>query len=157
MTRFVDATSSFADLYGRGCCRQRVGRKRSLSIGFGHPVPHFKDLAKDPYYGEWEIGTYSACWRIIRAGCVLCGSADVVDSIDELDDKLQGVTLGAVRAIDELTKFDIRVTLDNGVYIDFFCASSDDDEWFHVFGPDNIVVKVSSDGWKIGKSNQPWP
>jgi hypothetical protein len=126
-------------------------------VGFGKRVPHSKPKTADPFYGEWEIGTYSSAWRIIRAGRVVCGSSDVVDSIDELDERLQAIKLGAVVAVEALSQFDIRVKLDDEVFIDFICASEGDDEMFHIFGPERLYVQYTCpDVWKVGKSNAPW-
>jgi hypothetical protein len=126
-------------------------------VGFGEKVPHSKPKTADTFYGEWELGTYSAAWRVIREGRVVCGSLDVVDSIDELDERLQAIRLGAVIAVEEQSQFEIRVKLDDGVFIDFICASAEDDEMFHIFGPESLYVEYTCPGgWKVGKSNTPW-
>jgi hypothetical protein len=144
-------------LIGKYCCRQRIGRGRSLSLGFGGKLPHSKPKTSDPFYGEWELGTYSAAWRIIREGRVVCGSLDAVDSIDELDERLQAIKLGKVLTIEVFSQFDLRVILDEDVCIDFICAAEDDDEMFHIFGPESLYIEYTcSDGWKVGKSNAPW-
>jgi hypothetical protein len=149
--------SAFAALIGERCCRQRVGRGRSLSLGFGSRVVHSRPKAEDSFYGEWELGTYSAAWRIVCDERVICGSSDLVDSADELDERLQAVKLGAIVAIEWLSLFDIRLRLDRGTFIDFIWASTEDDEMFHIFGPESLYVEYTcSDGWKVGKSNTPW-
>lgn len=56
--------NAFGELIGKTCCRKRVGRSRSLSVGFGKKISHSKPDMADTYYGEWEIGTYSSPWRI---------------------------------------------------------------------------------------------
>jgi len=126
-------------------------------MGFGEKVAHSKPKTEDPFYGEWEVGSYSSAWRIVREGRVVCGSSDVVDSIKDLDERLQAITLGSVMLVETLSLLDIRVKLDNGVFIDFICASKEDDEMFHIFGPENLYVEYACpDGWRIGKSNVPW-
>lgn len=126
-------------------------------MGFGKKIPHSKSKTTDTFYGEWEIGTYSAAWRIIHKGHVVCGSSDVVDSIDELDTRLQAIQLGTVLTVEVISQFDIRINLDNGVCIDFICASAEDDEIFHIFGPENIYIEyMCPSRWKVGKSNVPW-
>jgi len=155
----IDASvqGAFAGLIGKRCCRQRVGRGLSLSVGFGEKVPQSESKAADPFYGEWEFGTYSSAWRVIQEGRVVCGSSDVVDSIEELDERLQAIKLGAVLAIETLSQLDIRIKLDGEIYIDFICASAEDDEMFHIFGPESLYVEYTCrDGWKVGKSNAPW-
>jgi len=120
-------------------------------------LPHAKPKAVDTFYGERELGTYSSAWRVIREGQVVCGSSDVVDSIDELDERLQAIDLGAVLAIEMLSQFDIRVALERDVRIDFMSASAEDDELFHIFGPDNLYVEYTCPrGWRVGQSNAPW-
>jgi hypothetical protein len=55
-----------------------------------------------------------------------------------------------------LSKFDIRLTLEDGMCIDFMCASSDDENMFHIFGPNHLFVGYKCiDGWNVGKSNEP--
>ena len=145
-------------LVGKPACRQRVGRGRSLSIGFGERVPHQKKSLPDSFYGEWELGTYTAAWRILQFGAVICGSADVVDSIEELDRKLQGIKIGAILTMDLLSSHDVRFCLDNAMTIDFMCASSEEDETVHLFGPNNLYLEfIAPDNWKLGASNLPWP
>jgi hypothetical protein len=149
--------ASFAGLIGCKCCRQRVGQGGSLSLGFGDKIPHSKRKTVDPFYGEWEIGTYSSAWRIIQHGQILCGSLDAEDSIEKLDGFLQTIKLGAVVAVEAISEFDIRIILNGGVHIDFMRASNDDDEMFHIFGPKSIYVEYKSlGGWKVGRSDTPW-
>ena len=46
-------------MFGLACCRLRVGRFRSLSIGFGAERPHGKTDTQDSFYGEWEITLFA--------------------------------------------------------------------------------------------------
>lgn len=147
----------FFPLLGKNCCRQRVGRGRSLSIGFGERVPQMTRKTIDGFYGEWEVGTYSSAWRIVLDGKIVLGSLDVTDSVDELDQRLQNIKLGSVTAIKVLSQFDIRLEFDGDAHIDFIYASTEDDEIFHIFGPENIYLEyTSSRGWKVGRSNVSW-
>jgi hypothetical protein len=146
--------SAIADLIGKTCCRQRVGRMRSLSIGFGDKIPHGKSRLADDFYGEWEIGTYSAAWRVVHKETILCGSQDIVDSLSELDERLSKIVFGRIKEISSISKFDIRVYFDGETCLDFLGAASEEDELFHIFCPGNLYVEYSiSGGWKIGKSN----
>jgi len=157
MTINVTIRNVFSGLIGKRCCRQRVGGGRSLSIGFGGKIPHSKSKTVDSFYGEWEIGTYSSAWRIICNDQILCGSMNVVDTTDELDEALQRITLGVVVDIVALSRFDIRIKLDCGIFIDFIGASTDDDEMFHILGPDSLYVEYKIlEGWVVGKSSTPW-
>lgn len=147
----------FSELKGKQCCRKRVGAGRSLSIGFGKKIPNLNSKTADSFYGEWEIGTYSSSWRIVANGEIICGSMNVVDSIDELDQQIQALLLGSIVNIENMSPFDIRVSLDQGIFIDFMCADDEGDEMFHVFGPEFFYIEYKyADGWKIGKSNVPW-
>lgn len=146
-----------SELKGKKCCRKRVGSGRSLSIGFGEKLPNSNSKAVDSFYGEWEIGTYSSSWRIVANGEIICGSMNVVDSIDELDQQIQTLLLGSIVDIETISPFDIRVILDQSVFIDFMCAAADDDEIFHIFGPESLYIEYKyADGWRIGKSNVAW-
>lgn len=141
--------SAIDGLVGQECCRQRIGRGRSLAIGFGNKVKHGKPRLVDDFYGEWEIGSYMAAWRIIQADELLCGSNDVVQSLDELDKRLSKIRLGKVAEIVWFSKFDIRVQLEEQIRIEFLWVSSEDDEMFHIFCPNNLYVKYSiRDGWE---------
>jgi hypothetical protein len=153
----ADIRSTFRDLIGKRCCRQQVGDWRSLSIGFGVKVPHVKPWKSvDSFYGEWEIGTYSAAWRIVHNGQVLCGSKDVVDSIDELDEKLQHEQLGRVVDIENVSSLDVRVTLDEGMFIDFLRASTEEDPIFHIFMPNDLFLEYTNvGGWRVRRSDVP--
>lgn len=152
-----DYSSHFASLIGKRCCRQRVGRWRSLSVGFGEKVPHSKKTKADTFYGEWELGSYSSAWRIVREGRVICGSSDVVNSTEELDDMLQAIALGCVVDVLSPSPLDIRVQLESEVFIDFLCTSSDNDEMFHIFGPESLYLEYRwPNGWALGKSDTPW-
>jgi len=140
---------------GLPCSRKEVGRSRSLSLGFGGEVRSSVKL-NDKLYREWEIGTYRSAWRVVCGGTVLCGSQDVVDSIDELDAALQKIELGrfvSLRMIDDL---DIRIEFDNGKAVDFLSTMSDEDEVLHIFCPDRRVVEFSvRGGWKTGPTDRP--
>ena len=150
MTELASVHGAFSELVGKPCCRQRVGEWRSLSIGFGEKVPHGSSKKIDPFYGEWEIGTYSSAWRIVRDGQILCASKDLVDSTEELDEKLQRIPLGTIVGVQALHQFDISVKLTDGVSIEFICVSTDDDEMFHIFGPNRLYVEYKyAKGWNI--------
>lgn len=149
--------NTIKNMLGKGCCRKRVGRMNSLSLGFGEKIFHGKNNLPDSYYGEWEIGTYIASWRIMHAGKIICGSNDEVDSFCELHEKLEKIAIGRITNIFLITEYDIRVEFENEICVDVMPASSEDDEYFHVFCPANLYVERSIvGGWKIGKSNEPW-
>jgi len=154
----MDATVQevIKDMVGKPCCRQQVGRGRSLSLGFGEKIRRATAIS-DGVYGEWEIGTYYGSWRVIHDGKILCGSRDAADSIEDLNVALSRIRFGRFANLRQLTDWDVRVELDNGVMIDFLAEVSDDDEVFHIFCPENRCVQFSIvGGWKTGPSNMPW-
>ncbi len=148
--------AAFDGILGKTCCRQRAGEYRSLSLGFGDKIPHLKKKSVDSFNGEWELGTYTSAWRIIRNEEILCGSMNPVDSNAELEQQVSAIQIGAVVSIEMLSKLDIRIILDDDMFIDFMCASSHDENMFHVFGPNHLFVSYRCiSGWSIGKSNEP--
>lgn len=150
--------AAFAGIFGKRCCRQRAGEYKSLSLGFGEKVLHLRKKSGDSFKGEWEVGTYSAAWRIVKSGAILCGGMNPVDSNEELEQQVETVELGAVISIEMLSKFDIRITLDDGTFVEFMCASNDDENMFHIFGPGHLFLGYKpTDGWRLGKSNEPAP
>jgi hypothetical protein len=143
-------------LYKKQCCRQKVGRMRSLSLGFGQKRYHGNLRLNDDFYGEWEIGTYYSAWRVVKNGHILCGSQNVVDSTDELNTALGKIEFGRVDSLHQIGCFDVRLELDNDIAVDFISTISDNDECFHIFCPNNIYIAFSiNEGWKISASNKP--
>ena len=140
----------FLKLIGQPCCRQRVGQFRSISLGFGEKVLHGSQNRADHYYGAWELGSYRSAWRIIRDKVILCGSGDLVDSLEELDEKLQHIEFDSIKQIEQISELDFCIYFYNGISIEFFAVSSDDDEIFHLFCPDGSSLAYSLEGqWKI--------
>ncbi|SRR6266481_446555 len=149
--------SAIVGLIGQACCRQRLGRFRSLTIGFGKKIPHGRPNLADDFYGEWQIGTYYAAWRVIKDGKILCGSRDVVDSLVELEERFRQIQLGRINGIWMVSEFDIRIDLDDGIHIDFLGAAreDEDDEMLHIFCPNGLYVRYSTlDGWKVGDAGR---
>lgn len=148
MIENVELQARLASLTGKRCSAKVVGEYKSLMIGFGDEVS--RPTTRNPLAvrSEWEIATYTAAWRFVHDNEVLCGSMDPVDGNDELDLKVQGLQFGYAVKIEMISRFDIRVVLSGQSYLEFICASSDDDEILHIFGPDNFFAKYSlADGW----------
>jgi hypothetical protein len=144
-------------LIGKDCCRKKIGRDLSLSFGFGDKIYHNDKKLNDTYYGEWEIGSYTSSWRIILNDKIVLGSNDSIESIEEFDLQLKKISFGKILKIELMSKFDIKVSFENSLSVEFICTFEDDDEMFHIFGPNSLHIeyKISS-GWKIGKSDEPW-
>lgn len=144
-------------LLGKLCCRTKVGKSKSLSLGFGEKVYHNKPQLEDTFYGEWEVGTYYCSWRIIKDSRILCASNDQIERLEQLDKAVKQIEIGSLKEIHQVSNFDVRLEFDSGVIIDFLTTISDEDESFHIFCPNNIYVELSWEGkWIIGKSNLPW-
>lgn len=142
-------------ILGKRCCRKRVWSWRSLSLGFGKQVPHGNARLVDEFYGEWEIRTYTSAWRVIRNGIILCGSKDKGDSAQELRQlqrAINQIKLGRVTSIRELSGFDIRVELEDGLAVDFLAATSREEEsCVYIVCPGNVCVTFTVGvGWEIG-------
>lgn len=127
-------------------------------MGFGARIFHGNPGVSTPFYGEWEVGTYYAGWRIVRDGRVLCGSDDVVDSIAEHSARVDEIGLGAVTSIQMLSAFDVRLNLENSCSLDFLGTHGEiDEEVVHIFGPDDLYLEfLPGEGWKIGPAGRDW-
>lgn len=148
--------TAIAGFIGKSCCIQYSGEYRSLTLGFGEKIPNLRAGAIHSFKAEWEVGTYSSAWRIIQNEEILCGSMNPVESNAELEQQVESVHIGTVISIEMLSKFDIRIVLNNNMFIDFMCASVDDENALHIFGPNHLFIAYKwTDGWRIGKSNEP--
>jgi hypothetical protein len=131
-----------------------VGRSRSLSLGFGDEANDAVQK-KGKHYKKWEIGTYRNAWRVVKGGTVLLSSI-YSDDLQELNLRLTTIEPGSFASIRQLTDLDIRAELENGGAVDFLGTNIDDDEYFHIFGPEKSYIEFSSAGWKTGRSDLPW-
>ncbi len=151
-----DVMGFIEQIVGKPCSRKEVGRMRSLSLGFGSEVRSAIKL-NEKVYREWEIGTYRSAWRVIRGGIILCGSQDVVNSIDELNLALGRIDLGRFVSLRQFADLDVRIEFDSGIAVDFLVTTSDEDECFHIFCPGERFVEFSvGGGWKKGRADRPW-
>jgi hypothetical protein len=150
-----DVARIIKKLSGEPCLRKEVGRMKSLSLGFGSEAER-PTKPNNKTYRAWELGTYRSAWRVVQGGIVLCGSQDAADP-DELNIALESIDLDRFASLQQLNDLDIRMDFFNGVAVEFFATMSDDDEYFHVFCPENVYIEVSvRKGWKIGRSDKPW-
>ena len=146
-------------MFGKPCCKQRVSEPRGLRLGFGEKLYHQNQKLIDPYYGEWELGTYYCAWRVVKAGRVLCGSDDSVESASELNAALASIQFGAILKVEQLGGVDICVSFDTKIAVDFFATTSDEtDECIEIIhSPSHTAVEFTvGSGWLIGASNAPW-
>jgi hypothetical protein len=144
-------------MFGKPCCRQRVWRYRSLHLGFGKKIFHGEKNLVDTYYGEWEIGTYYWSWRILKNEKILCGSGDLVKSIDALNAVVEKIDFGRIIGLKQITDLDVRAEFDTGLAVDFLEIRSDEEESFDIFygprgirKPGNMVINFSiGTGWTM--------
>lgn len=140
------------DLVGRPCTLQRVGSDRSLFLGFG-----VIDTERTIPHARIEMGTYDCAWRVCHNGKVICGRNDMVDDVDELQEMLSGVRLGEFQSIGLISEYDVRIQFSTGAMVDVLCTVSGDDEVVHVFFPEHeVLVFQPEQGWRFGRSDQPW-
>jgi hypothetical protein len=138
------------ELKGRRCCCQRVGEHKSLWLGFGEKMNRSKMRVRDPFFGEWQIGTYTAAWRIVRNDQILLGSRSPVDSSADLDAELQKIQFGPVELIEVTSRFCVRVHLEGCVYIDFIAVSNVDSDMFFILKPDRHDMEYRCTvGWNV--------
>jgi hypothetical protein len=127
-----------------------------LLLSFGSLIKYENILIGDTYKGEWEFGTYYCSWRITSDRKVLLGSTDS-DEIDYLNSRLSELDISEVVKIDNISAFDVEVVTKNGLVIQFFNTTSDDDEVFHMSCPENIYIKFSTErAWETGPYDAPW-
>ena len=143
-------------MFGKSCCRQTVGHPRGLRLGFGEKIYHGNAKLNDSYYGEWEIGTYYASWRILRNNKILCASGDLVESLGELEAIVKKCDFGRIVSLNHMTDFDLRAEFDSGLSVDFLATISDDDECFTIiYEPGHMAVQFAvGTGWTLGLSNK---
>lgn len=148
-----------SSIYGKKCCRVAVGDYKSLSFGFGAKIFLNDPRSKYEFYGEWEIGTFCAGWRVIKNNKIILGSRDSSGDghdIHFLDNKINEVKFGELVGITNFSEFDVRVVFSNGITVDFIPAFSRKDHIFHIFCPEHKYIEFKSGLWKIGRSDIPW-
>lgn len=144
--------AELAAIKGAECCRQRVGRGRSLSLGFGERVHHGKSELEDTFYGTWELGSYYPIWRILINDDIVMGHADAFDSISDMNEILSRIKIGRLKNVMMLNHLDISIECEGDIHIEFMPATSDEDDVFHVFLPNNIFVGFQPKrGWLLDK------
>jgi hypothetical protein len=141
-------------LIGKPSCRSEVGEWKTISLGFGEKIYHNNPNLREPYYGEWEAGTYSCAWRIRKGNNILIGSNNT-EKFDELNKKIKTLNFGYLERIEVRSEIDVEIILSNGIVIDIFATISDvDEEYFHIFCPDNLWVGLLPGGkWIVKKSD----
>ncbi len=143
----------FDQIVGQPCTRKEVGSMRSISLGFGEESLEPKRRRRQ--YRRWELGTYSGDWKVVNGAGTLLAKSHSTD-IGELDAKLGALDFGRLASIQQISKSSVRMNLENGFSVDIIGDTTDDDEYFHVFGPESAYVEFSERGWQVGRSDTPW-
>lgn len=143
----------FAQIVGQPCTRKEVGSMRSISLGFGEES--LEPRRRKRHYRRWELGTYIGDWKVANDAGVLLAKSHSTD-VGELDAKLGALHFGRLLSIQQLSKSGVRLNLDNGLAVDIIGDMTDDDEYFHAFGPGSAYVEFSERGWQVGRSDTPW-
>ena len=105
---------------------------------------------------NYEMGSWTAMWRLCKDGRILMASGDGYSELD-YNEKLQILRDERFIEMSMPTPLDVRIRLTGGYALDFLTANSDDDESFHIFTPDGVVIAFSQRfGWQIGHADKPW-
>ncbi|MGH9475361.1 MAG: hypothetical protein ACRD1C_03400 [Terriglobales bacterium] len=151
----ANASLALAAIVGKTCWRKRAGEFGSLSLGFGAKLLEPTSLGPREY-GEWEVGSYNAAWRVTANDDVLCGSEDASLNRDRANEVLASLELGSAISW-EATANAIRLNFDMGRAVEFLRVNSSQEEWFHVFAPGDAYFELSGAGiWAVGPSGVPW-
>ena len=123
--------------------QQEFGRT-NLFLGFGE----INAIVSPRTHKEVELGTFSGEWRILIDNHICLAGRDALDE-EAFNVRLHEIKFGAMKSITMLSAFDVRLTFENGIALDFLCCASDD-EVFHCFLPNNQVIALEpQEGWVI--------
>ena len=111
---------------------------------------------EDACNSSYEMGSWTAPWRLCKEGRILLASGDGHSEVD-YNEKLKSLKAERFIELSMPTQLDVRIRLTDGYVLDFLTANSDDDESFHIFTPDGAVIAFSQRfGWQIGQADKPW-
>ena len=154
MNKILNIPTLLDGMLGKNCCRQRIGEWKSLRLGFGRKIFH-SNKAPDPFYGEWEVGTYSSNWAIYLNNDLLFDSKNEQESNGDLDKKLRELYLGSVSKIELINNdSNVKLSLNNNIDIYYYEVENEiDTELVHFFIPNNIYLEFHPKyGWKMEKA-----
>jgi hypothetical protein len=145
-------------IIGMPCCRVAVGEHKSFSVGFGASVKNTGKLPGPRFYGEYEMGTYSAFWRIEKQKeTIFCKSDDFgqLDVRDSLSNMLSGLTFSHLE-VEARAKLILYLSGDRRLIFDGTSCDRED-EIFHIFLPNSEYLEYSWErGWRVGPAKGPW-
>lgn len=129
----------------------KVGYGSWLKLGFGEKIFFDKTKLKGRYMFEINVSSIHSAWRVFKDAEFICGSDDEIDYCSKLLDKL---TAGKIVDILELSKFDIRITFESGIIIDFFCQSTEGVTLSALDYINRISFEFYHNGWEQSDSNE---
>ena len=136
------------ELLGKKICRISYWRDKCLQIGLGEKSLRKARSKGVSFYGQWEIVTYNASWRIIRDGKILIAS----QSEDLVEKEIVSLPVFELEKIIELTKYDVSFIFSNNFEVDFFNCFTEDDELIDVLKDDRTWWEKDQNGiWNKGK------
>jgi hypothetical protein len=107
------------------CCFIRQGYGSKLRLGLGELVHYKNPQLKGKFHGEWDLISRTFAWRMSLNNKLLCGSDDEVEFID---DALKNLKLGSITDIKRKSISDVSFLFSEGILIEFFCCSLDDNQ-----------------------------
>jgi hypothetical protein len=134
---------------------QLLGSGRSLHLGFGE-IRYRTLNGRRIQRAEWEVGSYSRCWRIHLNDRVVCDS-ESTSSDQEVRNVLASLPWESVQRVAIPNSNLVQFILKNNMTVEFHGDSDQKDELCHIFYPPSMVaVYEPSKGWKFGESDKPW-
>ncbi|AVP98899.1 hypothetical protein C7S18_17700 [Ahniella affigens] len=126
-----------------------MGNELTLSVGFGQLIPSKRPSRVDDPDPEWWLGTYYGTWRIMKGDEILCGSFDAARDRAWLVQRIGSIAPGAFQSLTQASPFDLRLDLSNGIAIDFMWTTSEVEDLFMVFGPNDLYLTFGpQSGWR---------
>lgn len=145
-----------SEIIGQKLCRMDFRKDKSVSLGLGNRIQPRRKNTCVSFYGEWEVGSYNASWRILYNGEIAIASQSEL-----LEYKAQEIQIDSdfiLLKIQEITQYDIRFVFSNNLMVDFFNCYTEEDELFHVLKTDGTWWEKNCRGeWKKGKDELPPP
>ncbi len=145
----------FADireyLIGLQSCYIKVGYGSKLRIGLGNKIFYNIPRLKRKYYGEWDISSHFCGWRVLKDNVVICGYDSEIKDSNEI---LKSIEPGSLKDIFHINKFDIRLTFDKNISIDFLCQSTDEPILIILGDSKKVSFELTQTGWVQSSSDE---
>jgi hypothetical protein len=137
-------------IIGLKCSMATINHVGKLNVLIGKLTEKSQKNRRNTFHGEYEIRTYSACWRILRNTEILTGFYDAEASVNSVlktlvDARITKVDFGS-------SVLDLHITFDNSITIEIFGNSAKDYSWelktpngFIEAHASNQLIKVDPD------------